>query len=156
MADQIIKERNALALSNCDFIVPLYYSFESENDVYLVMEYMSGEDFGKLLQEFGYFSEENAKFYISEACLAIDYLHKSGIIHRDIKPSNFLMSSSGHLKLSDFGLVQLEDYRKPEISDFNIINYQKESEILTPIAKNARSLKIERTPGQIIMPAKIK
>ena len=44
------------------------------------------------------------QFYIAETALAIEYIHKLGFIHRDIKPDNLLLDSSGHIKLSDFGL----------------------------------------------------
>jgi serine/threonine protein kinase len=54
----------------------------------------------------GSFEEEEAKFYIAEVMLAVEFLHQQGYIHRDIKPNNFVFSVSGHLKLIDFGLSQ--------------------------------------------------
>ena len=50
------------------------------------------------------FPEARAKFYIAEIILAIEYLHKNGIIYRDLKPENILLADDGHLKLTDFGL----------------------------------------------------
>ena len=44
------------------------------------------------------------QLYIGETTLAIEYIHKLGFIHRDIKPDNLLLDSSGHIKLTDFGL----------------------------------------------------
>lgn len=49
-------------------------------------------------------SETQAKRYISEIILAIEYLHTKNILYRDLKPENVLVSSDGHLKLADFGL----------------------------------------------------
>ena len=48
--------------------------------------------------------ESMAVFYIAEVILALQYLHSKGIVHRDVKPDNMLISATGHLKLTDFGL----------------------------------------------------
>ncbi len=71
------------------------------------MEYHIGGDLKSLLHIMYYFEEKMAVFYISEVCLALDYLHKHGIIHRDIKPDNMLLSIDGHVKLTDFGLSEI-------------------------------------------------
>ena len=44
------------------------------------------------------FTEEDAKFYVCELIVAIEFLHKNDIIYRDIKPDNILISESGHIK----------------------------------------------------------
>lgn len=48
--------------------------------------------------------EEEAKFYLAELILAINYLHKEKILYRDLKPENILIDTDGHMKLADFGL----------------------------------------------------
>lgn len=63
-----------------------------------------GGDFAHVIEEHGYLDNEQAKFYIAEVVLALEYLHSVGIIHRDLKPDNLLLDSQGHLKLTDFGL----------------------------------------------------
>lgn len=50
------------------------------------MEYMIGGDMKSLLAVYGFFDEQSAKFYCAEIILALEYLHKHGIVHRDIKP----------------------------------------------------------------------
>ncbi|XP_037366628.1 serine/threonine-protein kinase greatwall-like [Talpa occidentalis] len=82
MTHQIQAERDALALSKSPFIVHLYYSLQSASNIYLVMEYLIGGDVKSLLHIYGYFDEDMALKYISEVALALDYLHRHGIIHR--------------------------------------------------------------------------
>lgn len=130
MVSQVITERNALALSRSPFCVSLYYSLQTISSVYLVMEYMVGGDLKSLLAMYGFFEEFAARFYVAEICLALQYLHKHGIVHRDIKPDNMLISASGHVKLTDFGLSRIELRRDLEISD--LINCSPNLNARTP------------------------
>ncbi|KAE8743965.1 serine/threonine-protein kinase-like, partial [Frankliniella occidentalis] len=134
MASQVVTERNALALTKSPFCVQLFYSLQTTSNIYLVMEYMVGGDLKSLLSMYGYFEEAMAVFYISEVVLALQYLHSHGIIHRDLKPDNLLLSSRGHVKLTDFGLSRIDVNRDLEASD------------LTKGTPNA----LLRTPGQIL------
>ena len=101
---QVISERNAAALAKSEFCVPLLYCLQTPNNVFMVMEYMIGGDLKSLLGMYGCFPEHQAVFYLASMVLALQYLHKRGIVHRDIKPDNMLLSASGHPKLTDFGL----------------------------------------------------
>ncbi|KAL1893475.1 hypothetical protein Cpir12675_004083 [Ceratocystis pirilliformis] len=99
-------ERDLLiAAQASNWIVPLVASFQDASNLYLVMEYMSGGDFLGLLERVGSLSEPTTRFYIAEMIVCIEEAHKLKCIHRDIKPDNFLISASGHLKISDFGLA---------------------------------------------------
>ncbi|PVI00081.1 Serine/threonine-protein kinase-like protein cbk1 [Periconia macrospinosa] len=99
-------ERDFLVASeNSRWVVPLLASFQDNINLYLVMEYMIGGDFlGMLLRE-DILDENVAKWYVAEMILGIEEAHKMNWIHRDIKPDNFLITASGHLKISDFGLA---------------------------------------------------
>lgn len=97
-------ERDVLAEADNEWVVKLFYSFQDEQALYFVMEYVAGGDLMSLLIKLGTFSEDMARFYIAELTLAIDSVHRMGFSHRDIKPDNILIDRAGHIKLADFGL----------------------------------------------------
>jgi protein-serine/threonine kinase len=70
-----------------------------------MMEYMAGGDFLGLLIRENVLEESVARFYLAEMIQCVEEVHRLRFIHRDIKPDNFLISASGHLKISDFGLA---------------------------------------------------
>lgn len=99
-------ERDFLVASeNSRWVVPLVAAFQDNNNLYLVMEYMMGGDFLGLLLREDVLDENVAKWYIAEMILCIEEAHRMNWIHRDVKPDNFLITASGHLKISDFGLA---------------------------------------------------
>lgn len=85
-------------------VVKMHYSFQDQNHLYFIMEYLHGGDMMTMLIRNDYLPEDWARFYIAELAVAIDALHRTGIIHRDIKPDNILFRKNGHICLSDFGL----------------------------------------------------
>jgi len=100
-------EREILINSNSPWIVNLKYSFQDEQNLYLVMDYLPGGDFMSLLMKKDILTEEESKFYIAEIILAVEAVHKMNCIHRDLKPDNILINKNGHIKLSDFGLSKI-------------------------------------------------
>ncbi|KAL2517901.1 AGC kinase family protein [Abeliophyllum distichum] len=109
--EHVRAERNLLAEVASHFIVKLYYSFQDDEHLYLIMEYLPGGDMMTLLMREDTLSESVAKFYIAQSVLAIESIHKHNYIHRDIKPDNLLLDKNGHMKLSDFGLCKPLDCR---------------------------------------------
>ncbi|BDA44938.1 Serine/threonine-protein kinase tricorner [Coccomyxa sp. Obi] len=110
--DHVKAERNVLAEVDNPFIVRLYYSFQDDEFLYLVMEYLPGGDVMTLLMRKDILSVEETRFYIAETVLAIESIHRHSYIHRDIKPDNLLLDARGHMKLSDFGLCKPVDVSK--------------------------------------------
>ncbi|KAL4787290.1 hypothetical protein BJX76DRAFT_345591 [Aspergillus varians] len=99
-------ERDFLVASaKSSWVVPLIASFQDNSYLYLVMDYMVGGDFLGLLMRHNILAEDIARWYVAEMILCIEEAHRLHWIHRDVKPDNFLISASGHLKISDFGLA---------------------------------------------------
>lgn len=103
-------------LSGHPGVVTLKAVYEDAESFHLVMELCSG---GRLLDRMakeGRYSEQRAAALIKELMLVIRYCHEMGVVHRDIKPENILLTSSGQMKLADFGLaVRILD------GDFNLL-----------------------------------
>lgn len=97
-------ERNILAAIRHPFIVKLHYAFQTEGKLYLILEFLRGGDLFTRLSKEVMFTEDDVKFYLAELALALDHLHKLGIIYRDLKPENILLDEDGHIQLTDFGL----------------------------------------------------
>ncbi|KAF8631556.1 hypothetical protein AX15_002310 [Amanita polypyramis BW_CC] len=89
------------------FVAKLYFTFQSKDNLYLVMEYLNGGDCAALIKSLGCLPEEWTRQYVAEVVLGLEYLHQRGIVHRDLKPDNLLIDQYGHLKLTDFGLSRI-------------------------------------------------
>ena len=97
-------ERNILVDVEHPFIVRLHYAFQTEGKLYLILDFLRGGDLFSRLSKEVMFTEEDVKFYLAELALALDHIHKLGIIYRDLKPENILLDTEGHISLTDFGL----------------------------------------------------
>ncbi|PPS16317.1 hypothetical protein E1A91_A10G124000v1 [Gossypium mustelinum] len=120
--EHVKAERNLLAEVDSNCIVKLYCSFQDEEYLYLIMEYLSGGDMMTLLMRKDTLTEDEARFYVGETVLAIESIHKHNYIHRDIKPDNLLLDRNGHMKLSDFGLCKPLDCSNLQEKDFSTAN----------------------------------
>lgn len=89
-------------------VAALLDEYETENDFYLVMEYVKGGELFDALVDAGCFSEARAAAYARQVADAAAFLHAQGLCHADIKPENLLLTSTGEdgvVKLVDFGLT---------------------------------------------------
>ncbi|KAL2463134.1 AGC kinase family protein [Forsythia ovata] len=120
--EHVKAERNLLAEVDSNCIVKLYCSFQDEEYLYLIMEYLPGGDMMTLLMRKDTLTEDEARFYVGETVLAIESIHKHNYIHRDIKPDNLLLDRNGHMKLSDFGLCKPLDCSNIQEKDFSVGN----------------------------------
>lgn len=102
-----LAERTVLARINNPFIVPLKFSFQSPEKLYLVLSFINGGELFWHLQCEGKFSMDRSRFYIAELLTALEALHEHNIVYRDLKPENILLDYQGHIALCDFGLCKL-------------------------------------------------
>jgi protein-serine/threonine kinase len=116
--------------------------------LYLVMDYMPGGDFLGLLIRDNVLSETMTKFYIAEMILCIEEAHALRWIHRDVKPDNFLISASGHLKISDFGLA-FDGHWSHDQAYFNNHRYS----LLTKLGINVEGDSLDKKEGRAVAAA---
>jgi serum/glucocorticoid-regulated kinase 2 len=116
-----LAERTVLAKVNCPFIVPLKFSFQSTEKLYLVLAFVNGGELFHHLQREGKFNETRSRFYAAELLMALEHLHGFNVVYRyvlsslvlprahasDLKPENILLDYTGHIALCDFGLCKL-------------------------------------------------
>ncbi|KAI5726507.1 hypothetical protein M8J76_003935 [Diaphorina citri] len=106
----IENEVNILRSVNHPNIIKLLDEYDTNNELYLVIELIKGGDLFDAISKNVKFSEEDSKFMTQSLASALSYLHDNYIVHRDIKPENLLVEMSGcHvkvLKVGDFGLAQ--------------------------------------------------
>ncbi|KAJ6099930.1 hypothetical protein N7467_001465 [Penicillium canescens] len=103
-----LAERSVLAQINNPFIVPLKFSFQSPEKLYLVLAFVNGGELFHHLQREQRFDINRARFYTAELLCALECLHGFKVIYRDLKPENILLDYTGHIALCDFGLCKLD------------------------------------------------
>ncbi|MEM6471579.1 MAG: protein kinase [Planctomycetota bacterium] len=81
---------------------------------FMVMEYIDGVDFSRIVSDRGSLSVPEACKYIRQAALGLQYAHEQGMVHRDIKPHNLMLTAAGTVKILDFGLASLAPEVKPQ------------------------------------------
>ncbi|XP_075987788.1 ribosomal protein S6 kinase alpha-5-like [Anticarsia gemmatalis] len=104
-AEHTRTERQVLeAVRACPFLVTLHYAFQTDAKLHLILDYVAGGELFTHLYQREHFNENEVRIYIAEIILALEQLHKLGIIYRDIKLENILLDGEGHIVLTDFGL----------------------------------------------------
>ena len=87
------------------FIVNVKYAFHDAENMYLVIDLLTGGDFRFHLLKEKAFQPECTQFNVACIALALDACHKKNIIHRDLKPENIVFDDKGYLRLTDFGIA---------------------------------------------------
>ena len=102
----INSEREFLSILNHPFIVNMHYAFQDRDNLYLVMDMLSGGDLRYHISRYRRFSEEQTRFFIACMVYTLEYIHGNNLIHRDIKPENLVLDNKGYVRITDFGIAK--------------------------------------------------
>ncbi len=91
-------------------IVSVYDAMWEDEMCYLIMEYVEGATLKEYCSEKALLPLDKVIRFIFQSAKALGYAHQSGVVHRDIKPSNIMVSSDGSIKISDFGIAQVDGF----------------------------------------------
>ena len=87
----------------------IYDIAEADGHVFLVMEYIDGEDLGSVLRRMGRPSRDKAVEIARQLTMGLAAAHEQGVIHRDLKPGNVMIDGRGRVRITDFGLSGLAE-----------------------------------------------
>ena len=102
----INSEMKFLSILNHPFIVNMHYAFQDNDNLYLVMDMLSGGDLRYHCSRYRTFSEEQTRFFIACITYSLEYIHSNNVIHRDIKPENLVLDEKGYVRVTDFGIAK--------------------------------------------------
>lgn len=106
--EYIKREREVLnMLNNCPGFVNLYCTFQDPQNLYFVMTYAKNGDMLPYIRKVGSFDLDCTRFYAAELVLALEQMHRKGVIHRDLKPENILLDENMHTLIADFGSAKV-------------------------------------------------
>uniref|UniRef100_A0A6V1MD63 cAMP-dependent protein kinase n=1 Tax=Heterosigma akashiwo TaxID=2829 RepID=A0A6V1MD63_HETAK len=100
-------EIRILGMMDHPFLTKMEAFFHDESRLYVMMEYIAGGELFSYLRRVEKFPNEEARFFACEVILAFEYMHSLDIIYRDLKPENVLISTEGHIKITDFGFAKI-------------------------------------------------
>merc|ERR1712166_969209 len=109
--DAALREVNILKKLRHPNIIAYKDSYKSDGKLSIIMEYASGGDvYGRIQKQKGrLFPETVVVNWVVQMLLALKYLHDNKLLHRDLKPQNMFLTSTGVIKLGDFGVARILD-----------------------------------------------
>lgn len=119
-------EKQILECIRSPFTVNMAYFCMSNSFLYFILPFVVGGEVFNLLRMVGSFPEKEAKFYVAQVLLGLEYLHYLNLAYRDLKPENLLVDEQGYIKIADFGFCKIvigrtytlcgtPDYLAPEV-----------------------------------------
>ncbi|MBA0560104.1 hypothetical protein Golob_017026 [Gossypium lobatum] len=108
VSESLLKEISILSTINHPNIIQLFEAIETEDRIFLVLEYCDGGDLAAYIQRYGKVSEEVARHLMRQLAAGLQVLQEKHLIHRDLKPQNLLLTkgSTPQLKIGDFGFAR--------------------------------------------------
>ena len=106
LTDRFHLEAKAAANLSHPNIVTIYDFGIDHDNLYIVMEYINGQDLKSLVATEGRLELNKVLYLIIQACAGLGYAHRAGLVHCDVKPQNFLVTPDLRLKVTDFGIAR--------------------------------------------------
>jgi serine/threonine protein kinase len=128
-------ERRLLQKIKHPYIVALHFAFQTDDKLYMVMDYVSGGDIYYHLRQQRRFNEGTVRIWAAELILALEYLHRLSVVYRDMKPENLLLDEEGHVHLTDFGLSKVQSHEDEPLHTFCGTPYYLAPEMLVAKGK---------------------
>jgi len=110
---QFLQEARAAAQIEHPNVVRIYEINQHDGWWYIAMEMLEGENIRRLVSATGPLRADRACRLLADAAAGLAVAHSLGIIHRDVKPTNLMLTRHGRCKVTDFGLVRLDDPSDP-------------------------------------------
>ncbi|KAI1305576.1 hypothetical protein EDD11_004911 [Mortierella claussenii] len=104
----IEREIAIMKLINHSHVIRLYDVYETEKELFLIMEYVSGGELFEYLVNKGRLDEAEALRFFQQIIVGLAFCHKRNICHRDLKPENLLLDDRMNVKIADFGMASLQ------------------------------------------------
>lgn len=104
---KIRREIQNLKLFRHPHIIKLYQVISTPNDIFMIMEYVSGGELFDHIVKHGRLSEKESRRFFQQIVSGVDYCHRHMVVHRDLKPENLLLDHNLNVKIADFGLSNM-------------------------------------------------
>ncbi|KAG9070545.1 hypothetical protein KI688_008083 [Linnemannia hyalina] len=104
----IEREIAIMKLINHPHVIRLYDVYETEKELFLIMEYVSGGELFEYLVNKGRLDEPEALRFFQQIIVGLAFCHKRKVCHRDLKPENLLLDHRRNVKIADFGMASLQ------------------------------------------------
>lgn len=108
MEEQLKREISIMKMLNHPFIVKLYDVLQTQNNIYLILELVTGGELFDRIVSAKKFDEDTGRRFFQQLVVALHFCHKQGVCHRDLKPENLLVDDKGSIKITDFGLANIQ------------------------------------------------
>ncbi|KAK5982991.1 3-phosphoinositide-dependent protein kinase [Trichostrongylus colubriformis] len=150
--DAVIREKHVLASLSYErgghpFVTRLYCTFHDPQRLYFVTDVAHHGELLRTLNRLGSFDVPVSQFYAAEIVVALEFVHKCGVVHRDVKPENILIRRNGHIMLTDFGSAQVYDENLfvdyEEESDSPAQKVRQERQYMDTLASSSTSSSID-------------
>jgi eukaryotic-like serine/threonine-protein kinase len=114
--EDFLREARIAASLHHPNIVTIFDAGQTADAVYITMEYVEGRSLQDILDEVGILPLPRALDVFRQACRSLAHAHRQQIVHRDVKPANIMVSSTGAVKLMDFGLAAVVSHASAKVS----------------------------------------